>query len=58
MVSPVSPVVSNLCLKEIEEQAIITTTVPPKIWKRYVNSFFFYYQERCSNSLQQHPQFY
>ena len=40
MGSPVSPVVANLCIEEIEEQAINTTPVPPKIWKRYVGDSF------------------
>ena len=32
--SPVSPVVANFCVEEIEETAIDSTPVPPKIWKR------------------------
>ena len=35
--SPVSPVVANLCMEEIEESAINSSSVPPKIWKRYVD---------------------
>ena len=38
MGSPVSPVVANLCMKEIEECAIYNATVKPKIWKRYVDN--------------------
>ncbi|KAL9982212.1 hypothetical protein ACROYT_G011025 [Oculina patagonica] len=34
MGSPVSPVVANLCMEEIEESAINSSSVPPKIWKR------------------------
>ena len=40
MGSPVSPIVANLCMEEIEETAINLTSVPPKIWKRYVDDIF------------------
>ena len=33
MGSPVSPVVANLCMEAIEEMAINTTPVPPKVMK-------------------------
>ena len=40
MSSPVSPVVANLCMEEIEESAISISSVRPKIWKRYVDDSF------------------
>ena len=40
MGSPVSPVVANLCMEEIEESAISNSSVPQKIWKRYVDHSF------------------
>ena len=33
-------VVANLCMEEIEESAINSSSVPPKIWKRYVDDSF------------------
>ncbi|XP_068704130.1 uncharacterized protein [Montipora foliosa] len=40
MGSPVSPVVANLCMEEIEESAISNSSLPPKIWKWYVDDSF------------------
>ena len=40
MGSPVSPVVANLCMKVIEDSALSISTVPPKIWKGYVDDSF------------------
>ena len=39
MGSPVSPVVANLCMEEIEESAISNSSVPPKIGKDDVSAF-------------------
>ena len=40
MGSPASPVVVNLCMEAIEEMAINTSDVQPKVWKRYVDDSF------------------
>ena len=40
MSSPVSPIVANLCMEVIEELAISTSSVPPRIWERYVDDSF------------------
>ena len=40
MGSPVSPFVASLCIEDIEESAIIASTVPSKVWKRYVDDSF------------------
>ena len=40
MGSPVSPVVANLCMEAIEEVAINSSEVQPKVWKRYVDDSF------------------
>jgi retron-type reverse transcriptase len=39
MGSPVSPIVANLCMEEIEELAHSQSTSPPKRWFRYVDIF-------------------
>ena len=41
MGSPVSPVVADLCMEEMEELAISASAVAPKVWKRYVNDSFW-----------------
>ena len=40
MGSPVSPVVANLGMEDVKEIAINSSSVPPKIWKRYVDDSF------------------
>ena len=40
MGSPVSPIVANLSMEVIEDLAISTSSVPPRIWKRYVDDSF------------------
>ena len=40
MGNPVSPVVANLCMAVVEDFALATTMVPPKIWKHYVDDSF------------------
>ena len=40
MRSPVSPIVANLCLEEIEELAFCQTDTPPKKWFRFMYDVF------------------
>ena len=40
MGSPVSAVIANLYMEELEERAIATATYKPKIWKHYVDDTF------------------
>ena len=37
MGSAISAVVANICMEVIEEQAIHSTVIPPKVWKRFVD---------------------
>ncbi len=40
MVSPLSPVVSTIFMKNFENIAITTARRPPKIWKQHVDETF------------------
>ena len=40
MESPVSPIMANLCMGEIEELAHNQSTLPPKKWFRFVDDIF------------------
>ncbi len=40
MGSPVSSIVANLCMEEIEDLALSTSSMPPKKWFRYVDDVF------------------
>jgi len=37
MGSPVSVVVANLVMEDVEERALASCVVPPRFWKRYVD---------------------
>ena len=64
MGSPVSPVVANLCMEEIEKPAINATTVSPKFWQRYGDDSFCIIKGNAAasfhdslNSIDQHISF-
>ena len=46
MGSPVSPVIANLYMEEIEAHAITNPANPHKVWDRYVVDVFSYHEER------------
>ena len=50
MGSLVSPVVANLCMEAIEEVAINTSVVQPKVWKRYVDDSFCIIKQNAFNT--------
>ena len=54
MGSPISPLVANLFMEEIEVQAISTSTTPPTLWKRYVDDTFMIIKKNNRDSFLQH----
>ena len=54
MGSPVSPIVANPCMEVIEELALSTSSVPPKVWKRYVDDSFVIIMQRAQTLLTMH----
>ena len=50
MGTPVSPVVAYLCMETIEEVAINSSEVQPKVWKRYVDDSFCIIKRNAVNS--------
>jgi len=43
MGSPVSPILTNLVMEDIENKAMTEFHHPSKIWKRYVYNLFYLY---------------
>ena len=54
MDSPISPLVANLFMEELEVQAIRTSTTPPTLWKRYVDDTFTIIKKNNRDSFLQH----
>ena len=54
MWSPISPIVTNLFMEDLEVQAIKTSTTPPALWKRYVDDTFTIIKKNNRNSFLQH----
>ena len=54
MGSPVSTVVANLVMEDIENRAQSTFHSPPKIWKRYVDDTFVIIHKNAVQDLLDH----
>ena len=54
MVSPISPIVANLFMEDLEIKALSTAPTPPTLWKRFVDDTFIIIQRRYKESFLQH----
>ena len=54
MGSPISPLVENLFMEDLEVQAIRTSTTPPTLWKRFVDDTFTIIKKNNRDSFLQH----
>ena len=54
MGSPISPLVANLFMEDLEVQAIRTSTTPPTLWKRFVDDTFTIIKKNNRDSFLQH----
>ena len=54
MGSPISPIVANLFMEDLEVQAIMTSPSPPVLWKRFVDDTFTIIQKEHKNSFPEH----
>ena len=51
---PISPIVANLFMEDLEVKALSTTPTPPTLWKRFVDDTFIIIQRRHKESFLQH----
>ena len=54
MGSPISPIVANLFMEDLEVQAIQTSSTAPALWKRFVDDTFTIIKKEDRNSFLQH----
>ena len=54
MGSPVSVVVANLFMEELEEKSLQSFTYGVKVWKRYVDDTFVVIEKGCVDALHEH----
>ena len=58
MGSPISPVVANLFMEDLEVQAIRTSPTPPSLWKRFVDDTFTIIKKEDRNSFPRPSEFH
>ena len=51
---PISPIVANLFMEDLEVQAINTSPTPPALWKTYVDDTFTIIKKASRDSFQEH----
>ena len=54
MGSPISPIVANLFMEDLEVQAIRTSPTPPSLWKRFMDNIFTIIKKEDRSSFLQH----
>ena len=54
MGSPISPIVANLFMEDLEVQAIMTSPSPPVLWKRYVDDTFTIIHKQDKDAFLEH----
>ena len=54
MGSPISPIVANLFMEDLEVQAIMTSPSPPVLWKRFVDDTFTIIKKQHKNNFLEH----
>ena len=54
MGSPISPIVANLFMEDLEIKALSTTPTPPTLWKRFVDDTFIIIQKSHKETFLQH----
>ena len=54
MGSPISPIVANLFMEDLEKKALATAPTPPTLWKRFVDDTFIIIQKAEKDNFLQH----
>ena len=54
MGSPISPIVANLFMEDLEVKALSTAPTPPTLWKRFVDDTFIIIQRSYKETFLQH----